>query len=166
MRMAIPPLFPFARRSSWTWYPGISSFTLECCSHVSYTHRTSIFFVSSIIWSLNKLTPAIFMLPIVIPAFYQRVFLATFLFFTRTDPFVRFFLLPLYLFWSSVCVSPLPNFPFSLLLLQIGLCWALPRFCTIPLRDYLPYIFASFISGIVVAHAQRGAFPLSTPAGL
>ena len=107
-----------------------------------------------------------FMLPTYIPAFSHRVCLSNLFLLTRAEPFVRFLLLPLYFFWSSVCVSPLPNFPFSLLLLLFGLFWALPRSYTIPLRDYLPYIFSSFISGIVVAHAQRGAFPLSTPAGL
>ncbi len=124
-----------------------------------------MFFVSSIIWSLNKLTPAILMLPIVIPAFDQRVFLAIFLCFTLAEPFVRFFLLPLYFLWFGVYVFPFPKFPFSLLLLLLGPLWALPRSYAIPPRDFLPYRISPFISGIVVAHAQRGAFPLSTPAG-
>jgi hypothetical protein len=46
------------------------------------------------------------MLPIVIPAVFQRVCLASFLFLTRAEPFVRFFLLPFYLFWPNVYTFP------------------------------------------------------------
>ena len=106
------------------------------------------------------------MLPIVIPAFYQRVFLAIFLFLTRAEPFVRFFLLHFYGFCPTVYLFPIPKFPFSSLLLLFGPFWALPRSCTIPVREFLPVLFSSIITGIVVAHAQRGAFPYSTPAGL
>jgi hypothetical protein len=98
----------------------------------------SIFFVSSIIWSLNKLTPAIFMLPIVIPAFYQRVFLAIFLFFIRAEPFVFLFYFLFTSYLRSGYPFPTAIYPFSLL----------------------------FISKNVVAHAQWGAFPYSTLAGL
>jgi hypothetical protein len=139
---------------------------VECCSHVSYTHKTSMFFVSSIIWSLKRLTPAIFVLPIVIPAIYQRVFLANFRFLTLAEPFVLFFFLHCYGFCPTVGIFPIPNFPFSSILLLFGPFWALPRSYTIPVREFFAVMVFSIITGIVVAHALRGAFPLSTPAGL
>jgi hypothetical protein len=106
------------------------------------------------------------MLPIVIPAIYQRVFLASFLFLTRAEPFVLFFFLHCYGFCPTVCIFPIPRFPFSSLLLLFVPFWALPRSYIIPVREFFAVMFFSIITGIVVAHAQRGAFPYSTPAGL
>jgi hypothetical protein len=139
---------------------------VECCSHVSYTHKTSMFLVSSIIWSLKRLTPAILMLPIVIPAICHRVFLAIFLFFTRAEPFVLFFLLHFYGFCPTVCIFPIPKFSIASPLLLLNPFWALPRAYTIPVRDFCAVMFFPIITSIVVAHALRGAFPYSTPAGL
>ena len=139
---------------------------MDFCSHVSCTHSTSVLCDSNIIWSLNKLTPAILMLPINIPDFFHLLCLAILLFLSRADPFVRFLLL----FCSIFC---LPVTIFSLFLSSIFLLfavsypfWVLSRYYAVPLRDYLLSLRFSIICGIVVAHAQRGAFPLSTPAGL
>ena len=137
-RMAIPPRLPLALRSSWTWYPGISSFTVECCSHVSYIHSTSILFVSKIIWSLNKLTPAMLILPTVIPAYSQRVWRSILRFLRLADPFVFLFFYHSTSYLRSCYPFPIAIYPLSLL----------------------------FIFNSLVAHAQRGAFPLSKPAGL
>jgi hypothetical protein len=104
-----------------------------------------MFLVSNIIWSLNRLTPAIFMLPIVIPAFSQRVFLAIFLFLTRAEPFVRFFFLQLCGCCPTVYLFSIPKFPFSSLLLLFGPFWALLRSCTIPVREFLPVFLSSII---------------------
>jgi hypothetical protein len=125
-----------------------------------------MFFVSSIIWSLKRLTPAIFMLPIVIPAICQRLFLATFRFLTLAEPFVLLFFLYCYGFCPTVGIFPIPKFPFSSILLFFGPIWALPRSCIIPVREFYAVMVFSIITNIVVAHALRGAFPLSTPAGL
>ncbi len=137
-RMAIPPRLPVALRSSWTWYPGISSFTEEFCSHVSYIHNTSMLFDSTIIWTLNRLIPAMFRLPTVIPAYSQRVWRAILCFLYLADPFVFLFFCLFSVYFSPYC--PFPTVIFS-----------------------FPFLF---ISDISVAHAQRGAFPYSTPAGL
>jgi hypothetical protein len=95
-------------------------------------------FDSTIIWILNKLTPAMLILPTVIPAYSQRVWRSILCFLCLADPLVfRLFLLSPAYFRPSYPV-PTVIFPFSLL----------------------------FISKIVAAHAQRGAFPYSTPAGL
>ena len=65
--IAIPPLRPWSLRYSITWYPGISSFTDEGVSHVSWRHNTSSEWDSRSMYSLNRLTPAILMLPTLIP---------------------------------------------------------------------------------------------------
>ena len=139
---------------------------MDCCSHVSCTHSTSVLCYSSIIWSLNKLTPAIFMLPITIPDFFHLLCLSSLLFLSRADPFVRFFLLFYFTCCPPVTISSL--FFSSSFLLFSSSCpfWALPRYSAVPLRDYLLYFRSAIICGIVVAHALRGAFPYSTPAGL
>jgi hypothetical protein len=51
----------------------------------------SIGFVSRIIWSLNKLTPAMFKHPTFMPWDSQRFNRSVFDFFSLADPFVRFF---------------------------------------------------------------------------
>ena len=90
--IAIPPLLPLFRLSSKIWYPGISILTWEGFNHVSCKHSTSISYVSNIIKSLKLLTPAIFILPIVIPYCSHR--LSRFCLDLRSlvDPFVRFLL--------------------------------------------------------------------------
>jgi hypothetical protein len=95
-------------------------------------------FDSTIIWILNKLTPAMLILPTVIPAYSQRVWRSILRFLCLAEPlvFLVFFCFPVYF---------LPSYPFPI------------ANCSLLLL---------FISKIVAAHAQRGAFPYSTPAGL
>ena len=89
--IAIPPLFPFSLRYSKTWYPGISSFIDEGVSHVSYMHRTSRVCDSSSMCNLNRLTPAMLMLPTFISFVPQRVIRSCWDFFSLADPLERFF---------------------------------------------------------------------------
>ena len=96
---AIPPLLSLSRLSSYTWYPGISSFTSDFGSHVSWTHSTSNVCVSRIVLILYRLIPWQLKLPTVSPSFCQRTFLANFAFRRRADPLVRFFTLPRPLYW-------------------------------------------------------------------
>ena len=89
--MAIPPLLSVALLSSYTRYPGISSFTGDCCSHVSYMHRTSTVWMSRIIFSLNMLAPAQLKLPTASPSIFQRRFRSILALRRRAEPFVLFF---------------------------------------------------------------------------
>ena len=95
-------------------------------------------FDSTIIWILNKLTPAMLILPTVIPAYSQRVWRSILRFLSLAEPFVFLLFLCCSAYFLPIYPFPIPNC--SLLLL--------------------------FISNTVAAHAQRGAFPYSTPAGL
>ena len=104
--------------------------------------------------NLNKLTPATFMLPTVIPCVVQRYIRFAFVFLSLADPLVRFgffFYLPFcFCLRSSVFKSSnvLPRFSCAL----FGTCGS--------------FLVSLFIMGIVAALARRGASPWSTPAGL
>jgi hypothetical protein len=89
-RIAIPPLLSVALLSSKTRYPGISSFTVDFCSHVSYTHKISTAWVSRIIFILKLLAPAQLKLPTASPSIFQRRFRSTCSLRRRTEPFVLF----------------------------------------------------------------------------
>ncbi len=88
--IAIPPLWPFSLRSSYTWYPGISSLTLHCAIQVSYRQRMSSVCVSKSMYNLNKLIPAILIFPTLIPCCFQRLCLVSVAFLLLIEPFVRF----------------------------------------------------------------------------
>ena len=139
---------------------------MDFCSHVSCLHSTSVLCDSNIIWSLNKLTPAILMLPINIPDFFHLLCLSILLFRSRADPFVRFLFLFCSIFCPPVTICSLFFSSIFFLFAVSYPFWVLPRCSAVPLRDYLLFFRSTIICGIVVAHAQRGAFPLSTPAGL
>jgi hypothetical protein len=77
-------------------------------------------------------------LPTVIPAYSQRVWRSILFFLCLAEPFVfLFFFLSIFYF--------LTGYPFPIAIYPLALL---------------------FIFNNVVAHAQRGAFPYSTPAGL
>jgi hypothetical protein len=88
--IAMPPLFPFSRRCSNTWYPGIPSLTADFINQVSYKHSTSSVCMPSSMYTLSRLMPAIFWLPIDIPYFSHLDMRAFCCFLTLADPFVRF----------------------------------------------------------------------------
>jgi hypothetical protein len=156
---------PLFLLSSKTWYPGISSFVLEGFNHVSWMHNTSTVCVYSIMYSLNRLIPAIFILPIVNPCVCHLCSLSFFVLRNRADPFVRFFLLTVLVYYIHFC-------PHTFFYLCSGLCYyrsvsILFILCFSCARTGTLFLmwFFSIISSIWAALAQWGAIPYSKPAG-
>ena len=71
-KMAMPPRFPDSLRCSNTWYPGITSWTDDFLSHVSYRHSMSRVCVPRSMYTFRREIPAMFWLPIWMPDFSQR----------------------------------------------------------------------------------------------
>jgi hypothetical protein len=88
---------------------------------------------------LNRLTPAMFMLPMFSPAVFQRFYLSSFYFLILADPFVRFF----FCFYSSFSCP----------------IWVLPRYYFASLQALFSYNLLLFIINIVAALALWGAIP-------
>ena len=109
--IAIPPLFPFSLLCSKTWYPGISSWTDDFLSHVSYRHNMSKVCVPRSIYTFRSEIPAMFWLPMWMPDYSQRCNLSCFLFRTLADPLVRFLPFP---FFPVFCILLLSSCPFLL----------------------------------------------------
>ncbi len=146
--MAMPPLRPDLRRSSNTWYPGISSLVVDAVSHVSWIHSTSSRWSSVNIYTFRRLIPAILMLPTFNPVFSHLVIRSFFFYFSLAEPFVRF---PDLCLWGFLCSSLL--FPFPIYYDAHALSW-------------FPFPWLFIIIGSFAALAHWGASPFPTPAGL
>ena len=91
--VAMPPLLPWLRLCSKILYPGSESATEDYCSHVSYIHNTSKSCISKTKNILNKLMPAILILPILTPYFTHLSSLHFFSFLRLFEPLLRLLLL-------------------------------------------------------------------------
>ncbi len=112
---------------------------LEAVSQVSCRHSTSIVCASSSMYSLNRLTPAMFILPMFKPVLVHRSTRSFLVFLYLIDPFVRF-----------------------LLTLVFSSCTSCALFGTLSVL----ICSSTFMICALVALAHRGASPLPTPAGL